>query len=221
MAVLAQIALPAAEFALRDALKAAPAMYVEADRIAAHSPGATMPCLWVTGGDFDAFEAALEDDPTVDEIRATARGEGERLYHVEWADDVARFVRDTVDHEGVILEANGHRDRWRLTIRFMTQEQLDDFQAFMNDRGVSFTLERLFETSRARPTRGSVTDEQYEALVAAVEAGYFAVPRETTTEELADELGISHQSVSERLRRGTANLVRGALTVEIDRNLDG
>lgn len=56
-----------------------------------------------------------------------------------------------------------------------------------------------------------VTGPQREALVLAVERGYYDVPRRCTTAELAATLGISDQAVSERLRRGTATLVERTL----------
>jgi predicted DNA binding protein len=45
----------------------------------------------------------------------------------------------------------------------------------------------------------------------AVERGYFDVPRKTTLEELADELDISRQALSEHVRRGTEKILRRAL----------
>jgi predicted DNA binding protein len=38
--------------------------------------------------------------------------------------------------------------------------------------------------------------------------GYFAVPRESTATEVADEIGISKSAFLERLRRGQAGLFR-------------
>ena len=42
------------------------------------------------------------------------------------------------------------------------------------------------------------------------------IPREITSADLADELGISHQTLSERFRRTMKNLVMSALFVEED-----
>jgi hypothetical protein len=49
--------------------------------------------------------------------------------------------------------------------------------------------------------------EDDEALVLAVERGYYDIPRQCTTAQLAAVLGVSDQAVSERLRRGIATLV--------------
>lgn len=56
-----------------------------------------------------------------------------------------------------------------------------------------------------------MTDAQREALLAALTGGYFDVPRQTTIGALAATVGISPNAFSERLRRGTSNLVRSAL----------
>ena len=41
----------------------------------------------------------------------------------------------------------------------------------------------------------------------AFEAGYYNIPRDVTSEELAAELDVSHQALSERFRRGHKQLV--------------
>lgn len=55
--------------------------------------------------------------------------------------------------------------------------------------------------------RWDLTPAQAEALRAAFEAGYFAVPREATAAEVADGLGISKSAFLERLRRGQSALL--------------
>lgn len=214
MTTIAEFSVSTESFALAETLPEFPDVAVEVDRIAAHVPGSTMPCVWATDGDTTGFGDAIAADPTVEEIRATANFDGEHLYHIEWGDEINRLVREMIDHEGVILEASGRDDRWRLRIRFMTRDQFETFQRHFEERGPSFRLERLFAAKHPRHTRGDVTPEQQEALVTAVESGYFRVPRETSIREVADALDISHQAVSERLRRGTENLVRDMLVVE-------
>lgn len=44
--------------------------------------------------------------------------------------------------------------------------------------------------------------------------GYFGISRDASIEDVADELDISSQAASERLRRGTGNLVRDVLQTE-------
>lgn len=52
-----------------------------------------------------------------------------------------------------------------------------------------------------------LTDRQREVLTLAVEFGYYEMPRGTTTETLADELGISRRTVEDHLRRAEQKLI--------------
>jgi hypothetical protein len=91
------------------------------------------------------------------------------------------------------------------------------FQAACEDAGVGLGLRRIY--SAADPDAGDpalddpigLTPARRETLLTALEVGYFAVPRETTLVELAAELGISDQAVSERLRRAQAKLLTTTL----------
>ena len=75
---------------------------------------------------------------------------------------------------------------------------------------VGVTLERVFplgsEDDEAVAQRWDVTPAQTEALQAALDRGYFEVPREAAATEVADELGISKSAFLERLRRGQGRL---------------
>lgn len=214
MVTVAEFSAPTSSFALAETLPQFPEVAVEVDRIAAHVPDSTMPCLWATDGDVEGFDEAIAADPTVEDVTATATFDGERLYHVVWADEIKQIVTEMIDHEGVVLEASGRAESWRVRIRFLTREQFDDFHDYFEERVPEFRLEQLFSPEHPRHTRGDVTPEQLEALTAAVQLGYFQVPRDASIQAVADELGVSHQAVSERLRRGTENFVRDMLIVE-------
>lgn len=214
MVTIAEFSVPTEAFALADTLPEYPDVAVEADRMAAHVSDTTMPCIWADDGDADGFRAAVAADRTVEEVLSTASFNGERLYHLQWRDEIEEMVLELIDHQGIILEASGRGDTWRLRIRFMTREQFQNFQEYFAEREPSFQLRQLFSAKHPRHTRGDVTPEQHEALTAAVEVGYFKVPRDGSIQEIANRLGVSDQAVSERIRRGTENLVRDMLTTE-------
>jgi predicted DNA binding protein len=44
-------------------------------------------------------------------------------------------------------------------------------------------------------------------LLAAYEHGFFEIPRSASMKDLADHFDISEQAISQRIRRGTANLI--------------
>ena len=55
---------------------------------------------------------------------------------------------------------------------------------------------------------GSLTDRQREALEAAHRGGYYEWPRETTSQDLADELGVATPTFTEHLRTAEQKLIR-------------
>lgn len=212
----ATISVAKEDFALSHALQEVPEMEVEADRIAAHSRHWVMPCLWLAGGDFDAFDSALADDPTVNEVVTTTEFEDEKFYQVDWSADIKKHIDAGLDEEGSLLHAETANDAWRLSIRFATHEQFEEFRTYLTDQGITYQLEDLTQASASQQFMGGLTAPQREALVTAVAEGYYAVPREATMEEVAETLGISTQAASERLRRGVEQFVETMLVASED-----
>jgi predicted DNA binding protein len=56
-----------------------------------------------------------------------------------------------------------------------------------------------------------LTDRQREVLEAAYQAGYFAWPRESTAEEVADALGLSSPTVHGHLRKAEVVILSALL----------
>jgi predicted DNA binding protein len=71
------------------------------------------------------------------------------------------------------------------------------------------TLHRL--ESESHDDGSSLTDSQREALLLAYERGYYDSPRTTNLSDLGEFLGISRQAVSNRLKRGTRQLIEETL----------
>ncbi|SFK68073.1 Predicted DNA binding protein, contains HTH domain [Halogranum rubrum] len=62
------------------------------------------------------------------------------------------------------------------------------------------------------PPTAALTPRQYEVLELALERGYFEWPRRLTSEELAQELDITHSTVLEHLRKAESKLLSDALS---------
>jgi len=209
--LIATLTLPHEGVALERAFRERPEMRVEAERVAAHSTDWVMPCLWISSSDFEAVTEALAADPDVDDIVQTYEFDDEKYYQIEWTDGVSRRINTFLDKEGSMLEASATADGWRLRIRFASRDQFQTFRDYFRARSYSFDLLSMTEPGTPRQMATEVTPDQRDALALAVERGYYEVPRETTLRDLADELGTSHQAVSELLRRGVTNLVRSTV----------
>lgn len=215
MSVIADFSIPAEEFVLSQTLNELPDIQIEVERVVAHTEESVTPYFRVSSDDFDAFERALDDDPSVGDIMMLEEVEDERFYRANWVMNVESMAYVLDGGEPTIMEATGKDGAWELRLLFPDRQKLSDFDGHCKSRELSFELLRTFNPDNPG-TFGEyeVTDDQRDALVIAVNDGYFAVPRETTTEEIGEQLDISAQAVSVRLRRGQANLLKNTLVTD-------
>ena len=171
-----------------------------------------MPYFWVSGDALDAFEESIETDPTVDEIQQHLRLTDSALYRARWAEQVRSLLYSIAEEGGSILDGVGSAGTWRFTLRFPDRESLSNFRERCRELGISLNVDRLASVSAdQRYTEYGLTAKQRETLATALEQGYFDVPRETTQQELAAELGVQSSSASETLRRAMAELIANTL----------
>lgn len=210
MSLVADFSVPAEAFCLAGALESVPGMTVELNRLVAYSPDYAMPFLTARGDEWEAFEAALVEDETVEKWTVTDSFIDARLYQIQWATVVNERLQVFLDHEGVILEARGADGEWRLWVRFGARKQFSEFRDHFDEVG-QVTLHHLTEPKAPDRAHYGVSEEQRETILAAYDAGYYEVPRTTTGTEIAEHLGITQQAVSGRLRRGVAALIESTL----------
>lgn len=214
MSTIAEVSLPAAEFALSATLDAVPDVKFEIERVVAHESERVMPFVRATGGtDRERLDEALSADPSVESVTELAAFEDEWLYRMEWVADIRVVLHVLLDQNGTVLNADGRDGRWHLRILFPDRESLSATYDFCREEDLSITVERIYELGGESRDRYGLTELQHETLVAAVDAGYFDIPQQSTLDDLADELDITHQALSERLHRGHKTLIENALIV--------
>lgn len=213
MATLITATVPAEAFALSETLAAVPDATFDCEKLVETGDDSIMPLLWVRTPDFDALDEALAADPTVNGISLLTDLGEERLYRMEWVDHIPIVLRMITNGEATVLSAATDDDHWVLRVLYPTREGLSDTVDFCETQGLDFDVRSVRELEGEPSGRHGLTESQYEALTAAVERGYFAVPREVELGDLADDLGISHQALSERIRRGVDALVVDTLLV--------
>jgi predicted DNA binding protein len=69
---------------------------------------------------------------------------------------------------------------------------------------VDATVDRVGEFDRRQSRGAALTGRQREAVEAAVDLGYYDVPREATLDDVAAELGVASSTVSDHLRKAEA-----------------
>jgi predicted DNA binding protein len=215
MSTIAEVALPAAEFALHETLETVPDIQFEIERVVAHETDRVMPFVWATdeGIDRDALEEALADDPSVENVTELAAFDDEWLYRMEWVADIHVVLHVLLEQEGTILNADGRNDEWHLRILFPDRDSLSATYDFCTDEDLTMTVESIHELDGEHRDQYGLTETQHETLITAVEEGYFDIPQNATLDDLAGELDISHQALSERLHRGHKTLIENALII--------
>lgn len=214
MALIVEFAIPAAKFALSETLSAVHDTTLEIGRVTVESPGSIAASVWAYTADFDALEAALEDDPTVASFAITSETDGERSYRMSWNEPIELLVHILTKQEGTIIHAVNAADIWVLSVSFPERGaliQIQELQDLAQQNGFSLDVQRIYQTDRNQASTLGLTDHQQDVLMAAFESGYFKVPKEVTLKELAEQQGVSHQAVSEQLRRGLHQLLEQTL----------
>jgi predicted DNA binding protein len=218
MSTIVEATVPADQFALAETLAAAPATEVRMVRLVAHGSEHVMPFVWAGCEDTDRVRDALDSDPTTESVSVLADFDGEALFAVDWAAKVRVLVSIVAEENATILDACGRDGTWHLQVFFPDHELVSATRDFCEDFGIDLELERINRLSEASEYGHlGLTKRQYETLVDAYEAGYYEVPRTVNQEELAEHFEVSHQALSERLRRAHETVITNALYHKIHR----
>lgn len=210
MSIIVEFTVRSPDLVLHDAMAAAPDVSLNVESVDGVPPEDIVTVVLATGDDLDAFDDAIRADPTVTQIQLLDAFPAANLYRYRVSDemDIHLYTRwIELGAAQINVEASG--GDWFMQVRFPDRGTLRDFQDYCDANGVEFQLQRIYN-ERTPSERAGLTDAQQEALELALENGYFEVPRETDLASVAAELGVSEQSVSERLRRAMRNLARQA-----------
>lgn len=173
------------------------------EELACHGNGAIVQVEVETRIDEERLDA-LE---YVDQWERVTDTEGAYLYVVgftapnlpeemaEYADDLVGPCDPEVGERETTLSLVGSQE----TIRGVIGEYVD--------AGVSPELRKLGEYEGPTRPIEQLTDRQREIMQVAYEAGYYEVPRQASTEDVAAEVGVDSSTVAEHLQRAERNLL--------------
>ena len=212
MTSIADIEIPADGTGTGELFEAVPSLTCEMERVIASSGHG----LWLSGPSQDEIETALDEASAIGEYSLINSDDDRWLYDIEFDPDAVDVFELVLEENGTVLSASASSGTWLLSIRFTDRESVSSLYDRFEDQGVSPTIVRLFDLAEETHTQCGLTARQYETLVAAIDHGYFEIPREVSMQELSEELGISHQALSERLRRAYRALVTSELNVSED-----
>ena len=171
------------------------------------------------------------DDEFIDIIRSTVGIEGHASQVNEGIivtknclrERVSGFLEDYAQETGcfIISPLRYERGKKRFQIVALKPAQISSFYQNLVKDGKSVTLRSKREIQTVEHSEPLIapanivsefTQRQRQVIEIAYENGYYNMPRETTTSELADELGISRRTVEEHIRRGEKKLMDGFIS---------
>ncbi|MFC7203195.1 helix-turn-helix domain-containing protein [Haloferax namakaokahaiae] len=177
--------------------------------------------LWVSGDaeTVDDFEAGMDADETVSRWVPIGGSDTQRLYQTR----TTRQAAESQDYHGwtdgraSLLAARHEMDGWTVEMYLQDRSVLQRLASKCESNDVKFELLQVSEIDRIEETnRFGLSEVQTKTLLTALERGYYSVPREENLEELSKPLDVSHQAVSERLRRGVCSLIENTIAAQWD-----
>ncbi len=189
MALVVEFTVPVSKFALFDTLTAVPDTTLELGRVIETTPERISVYVWAHASDFDALEAAFDDDPSVRSFTVSSKTADERSYRMTWNEPIDLLVHIMTEQQGTIIHATNRTKIWTLRVSFPERDalaQAQELKDLAEQNEFSLHIRRIYPTDEHRRAQPAMTTLQEEALVRAFEAGYFKVPKETQLTELAD-----------------------------------
>lgn len=150
------------------------------------------------------------------EVLKRTESETEVYYHLQDIANCESVATLAVEYIGpdVLFEVERNRERETWTVMMETEDGVglfyDALQVSLRP-GVRFEFGHIGQATDRRTAlfaRKNLPAEQRDALVTAVQNGYYEKPRQTTLEELADQLECPRSTLSYRLRSAESKLAK-------------
>ncbi|WP_338727808.1 helix-turn-helix domain-containing protein [Haladaptatus sp. DJG-WS-42] len=200
MSTILEFVLPSESFMFGSALTQSTGIHIELERIVplGEQP---VPYIWVSGAAAASFERLVTASPEIESLTLLDQIDDRLLYRVVCTQPSERLLTALLETGGTVLEAHGD-DSWFFRVRFQNHDSVTAFHTACDTYDIPVEVERIATLDAIEGTDMPVTltEEQQEALILAVKKGYFESPRLVSLDELSDELGITPQAVSKRLR---------------------
>ena len=212
METVVDATVPSDQFVLEETIERVPDVELEFVQFAVHSSTRPMPFLWASTSSPDRLEAALREDPSTERVNRLSRDDDRDLYSIDWTARAAGLIDEFAEADGSVLDVRGTADHWLFRILFPDRAMASETFQTWCDAGADVSLSRVGSLSCRGDDTGGLSATQHTTIAQAFQTDYYDVPRGTTLEELATEFEVSHQAVSERLRRGHFTLVERMLS---------
>lgn len=208
MSIIVEFTISSPRLVLTRAMTDVPEVSIQVESIDGVPPEDVVTMLWATGEDLEAWDDAIRADPTVTDVSLVDAFPERHLYHYRVDDSVdIQMYNEWIEVGAAQMYIEAQDGDWFHRVRFPDRAALREFRDAADEYDVDFAVHSIY-TEPHGPGQDELTAAQTEAIELAVEHGYFEIPRENGLDPIAEELGVSEQSTSERLRRAIRKLAR-------------
>ncbi|MFW5955777.1 MAG: helix-turn-helix domain-containing protein [Halorhabdus sp.] len=161
----------------------------------------------VSGPAIEAVIGDFVEEELVTEIEMLYREDGEALIQLETTEPTLLFP---IVGSGIPLELpfpiRAGEAHWTVTC---SHDRLSELGAQLEEFNITYTLHSI---EHDHAPEDVLTEDQHALIDAAIDAGYYGVPRTCTLTELAERVGIAKSTCSEKLHRAESAIVRAFAT---------
>lgn len=167
------------------------------------TPEAVEYALFYFEGDVDRYRARVERVESIRSYTLTPVDAGAFYAYVEHETrDADRRLRAAFARRSIVVVPPVVYDADGMALTVVGEAA--DLHAMLDDlpEGIAASVEAVGDYDRRRGTpAAALTDRQHEAVVAAVELGYYAVPRAAPVAAVAEAIGCAPSTASTHLRK--------------------
>jgi predicted DNA binding protein len=210
----ARFELPAAGFVFGELFERVPDARVELEPTVAGPTDHAVVVVRADKRERTAVEDALRADSDIVAVERFGEQPNGWMYRVTWDGHPRRLVDWLVAGGVTLLSVRGRAGQWRFRLVAPDRDMLARAHEILEESDCEVECRRISTFEGEPSAQRTLTERQHTALVEAFEMGYYNIPRNVRAADLAEELGISHQALSERFRRAHKRLVENDLFID-------
>lgn len=179
------------------------------------SPGSTAFPFLVEHHDRTAFEAALDDDPTVESYSLVDWTDDQGIYYIRHSSAAKLISTVVANARGFLMHSETTGDGWFVRLLLPDRAALNEIWTYTHENDIALEIIEIYgnEDAGGQSSYG-LTEQQRSALTLAYDRGYFEEPRAASLDDIATELDLSSTATSGRLRRGLRNLLAATIAAD-------
>ena len=208
-ATTTRASLPADRFALAELFERLPDATVECESAVANPSDHALLVIRTERCEHE-IDAALRSDSSVASVECFGKRPNEWRYRITWEGRPRQLIQRLVRAGVTLLDCRGRGGKWDLRLLAPDRDGIAGIYDILTDLECNADC-RSVAVADGTPESSGMSPLHHETLTTARELGYYSIPRDITSSELAGELGVTHQALSERFRRAHRSLIETEL----------